>query len=452
MTARAAVILAAGQGTRMKSALPKVLHQVGGRPMVDWSVALARAAGCERIIVVCSPEGQAVQDHISKTLGQDAIAIQDPPLGTGHAVRAAQDALAGFEGQLVVLYGDTPLIPNEAVEALFTELDQGAAVGVLGFEAVDPGAYGRLITNAAGDLEAIVEAKDATTDQLAVTQCNSGVMAADAKTMFDLLAQVTNENAKGEYYLTDIVGLARDAGDTCRAVNCDETDVLGVNSRVELAQAERAFQDKIRAKMLVDGVTMTAPETVFFSYDTQIANDVIIEPSVVFAPGVSVATGARIRAFSHLEGATVGSGCEIGPYVRLRPGAVLESDVKIGNFVEVKQTRMGRGAKANHLAYLGDGDVGSGANIGAGTIFCNYDGFLKYQTKVGNNAFVGSNSSLVAPVSIGDGAYVGSGSVVTKDVEANALAVARGRQMQKSGWATSFRDKMAAIKAARKKG
>jgi bifunctional UDP-N-acetylglucosamine pyrophosphorylase/glucosamine-1-phosphate N-acetyltransferase len=452
MAARAAVILAAGQGTRMRSALPKVLHQVGGRPMVDWSVALARAVGCEHIIVVCSPSGEAVQEHISKTLGPDAIAIQDPPLGTGHAVRAAQDALGDFEGQLVVLYGDTPLIPNEAVEDLFVELDRGAAVGVLGFEAADPGAYGRLITNSAGDLEAIVEAKEATPDELDVTLCNSGVMAASAATMFNLLERVTNDNAKGEYYLTDIVGLARQADDKCRAVKCDEADVLGVNSRVELAQAELAFQNKTRARLLTEGVTMTAPETVFFSHDTQVANDVIIEPGVVFAPGVSVETGVRIRAFSHLEGATVATGCEIGPYARLRPGAVLERDVRIGNFVEVKQTRMGQGAKANHLAYLGDGDVGSGANIGAGTIFCNYDGFLKYQTKVGKKAFVGSNSSLVAPVSIGDGAYVGSGSVVTKDVDANALAVARGRQMQKSGWATSFRDKMAAIKAAKKKG
>ena len=452
MTARAAVILAAGQGTRMRSALPKVLHPVGGRPMVDWSVALAHAVGCERIIVVCSPSGQAVQDHVAKTLGADAIAIQDPPLGTGHAVGAAQTALDGFDGQLVVLYGDTPLIPADAVEALFAELDQGAAVGVLGFDAAEPGAYGRLITSASGDLDAIVEAKEATPEQLEVTLCNSGVMAAQASTMFDLLSRVTNDNAKGEYYLTDIVALSREGGQTCRAVRCDEADVLGVNSRVELAQAEHAFQTKARHRFLTEGVTMTAPETVFFSYDTEIENDVLIEPGVVFAPGVTVKTGTRIRAYSHLEGAHVASGCEIGPYGRLRPGAQLEQGVKVGNFVEVKKTRMGAGAKANHLAYLGDGDVGAGANIGAGTIFCNYDGFLKYQTKVGDHAFVGSNSSLVAPVSIGSGAYVGSGSVITKDVEADALAVARGRQMQKPAWATSFRDKMAAIKAARKKG
>ncbi|MEL6727262.1 MAG: bifunctional UDP-N-acetylglucosamine diphosphorylase/glucosamine-1-phosphate N-acetyltransferase GlmU [Pseudomonadota bacterium] len=452
MARRAAVILAAGQGTRMRSSLPKVLHQVGGRAMIDWSVALAQAVGCDRVVVVCSPSGQAVQDHITRTIGAEAIAIQDPPLGTGHAVRAAQEALSDFEGELVVLYGDTPLIPASAVDALFQELEDGAAIGVLGFEAAEPGAYGRLITTDNGDLDAIVEAKEATPEQLDVAFCNSGVMAAQASAMFGLLSKVTNENAKGEYYLTDIVALAREAGQTCRAVSCDETDVLGVNSRVELAQAEEAFQAKARRAFLMAGVTMTAPETVFFSHDTQIENDVVLEPGVVFAPGVSVKTGARIRAFSHLEGATVAENCEIGPYARLRPGATLEQGVKVGNFVEIKNTRMGEGAKANHLAYLGDGDVGAGANIGAGTIFCNYDGFLKYKTKIGKNAFVGSNSSLVAPVTIGDGAYIGSGSVITKDVEADSLAVARGKQFGKSGWATRFRDRMAEIKAAKKKG
>ncbi len=452
MPKRAAVILAAGQGTRMRSSLPKVLHPVAGRAMVDWSVALAEAVGCEKIIVVCSPAGAAVQNHVAKTLGEGAIAIQDPPLGTGHAVLAAKDALAGFEGELVVLYGDTPLIPSDAIEALFGELQSGADVGVLGFEAADPGAYGRLIMSEAGDLDAIVEAKEATPEQLEVSFCNSGVMAASADKMFELLSQVTNDNAKGEYYLTDIVGLANAAGGTCRSVACDEADVLGVNSRVELAEAEASFQAKTRQAFLTAGVTMTAPETVYFSYDTALENDVTLEPHVVFGPGVTVRSGATVRAFSHLEGADVASDCSIGPYVRLRPGSVLEEGVKIGNFVEVKNTHMGPGAKASHLAYLGDGEIGGEANIGAGTIFCNYDGFLKYKTTVGKGAFVGSNSSLVAPVTIGDGAFVGSGSVITKDVEANALSVARGRQMSKSGWATQFRDKMAAIKAAKKKG
>lgn len=452
MSARAAVILAAGQGTRMRSSLPKVLHHVGGRAMLDWSIDLARRVGCETIIVVASPSGEAVQAHVREVLGENALAIQDPPMGTGHAVKCARAALAGFDGELVVLYGDTPLIPALAVEHLFEEIEGGAAVGVLGFEAEMPGAYGRLICDESGDLNAIVEAREATPEQLDVTLCNSGVMAAPAIKMFTLLERVTNENAKGEYYLTDIVGLAREDGGKCRAVSCAEDDVLGVNSRVELAQAEHAFQTRRRAELLVSGVTMTAPETVFFSYDTLIEPDVIIEPHVVFGPGVHVRSGARIKAFSHLEGARVDENCDVGPFARLRPGTELLAGAKIGNFVEVKNTRVGKGAKASHLSYLGDGEIGAEANIGAGTIFCNYDGFLKYQTRIGKGAFIGSNSSLVAPVEIGDGAFIGSGSVVTKDVAANALAVARGRQKEVPGWATAFRDKMAAIKAAKKKG
>ncbi|MEM1147940.1 MAG: bifunctional UDP-N-acetylglucosamine diphosphorylase/glucosamine-1-phosphate N-acetyltransferase GlmU [Pseudomonadota bacterium] len=451
MGKRAAVILAAGQGTRMRSSLPKVLHPVGGRPMLDWSIALAQAVGCERIIVVCGPANPLVQEHVATALGPEAVAIQDPPLGTGHAVSAAHPALKDFDGEVVVLYGDTPLIPTDAIEALFDALQSGASIGVLGFETANPGAYGRLVTRADGGLEAIVEAREATPDQLAIGFCNSGVVAASAATLFERLSEVGNENAKGEYYLTDIVALARAAGQDCRAVECQQDDVLGVNSQLELAQAEQAFQTKMRTAFLAGGVTMTALETVYFSYDTQIQSDVMIEPYVIFGPGVQVASGAQIRGFSHLEGTVISSGCVVGPFARLRPGAVLEDDVRVGNFVEVKQTRMGQGAKANHLAYLGDGEVGARANLGAGTIFCNYDGFLKYQTKIGAGAFVGSNSALVAPVSIGERAYIGSGSVITKDVEPDALAVARGRQIQKSGWATAFRDKMTAIKAAKKK-
>lgn len=452
MANRAAVILAAGQGTRIRSSLPKVLHPVGGRPLVDWSIALAQSVGCERIIVVCSPNAESLQSHVASQLGEESIALQDPPLGTGHAVLQAQAALGDFDGDLIVLCGDVPLIRSETVEALFAEVQAGAAVGVLGFEAADAGAYGRLITDADGNLEAIVEAKEATPEQLAVSFCNSGVIAARSGAMFELLSRVTNDNVKGEYYLTDIIGLARAAGGTCRTVSCHEADVMGINTRAQLAEAEAAFQVRKRSEVFEAGVTMTAPETVFFRHDTVIENDVTIEPNVVFGPGVTVRSGARVRAFSHLEGADIGAGCSIGPYVRLRPGAVLEPGVKIGNFVEVKNTRMGEGAQASHLAYLGDGEIGAGANIGAGTIFCNYDGFLKYKTKVGKGAFVGSNSALVAPVTIGDGAFIGSGSVITKNVEANALAVARGKQMQKAGWATAFRDKMAAVKAAKKKG
>ena len=451
MSLRAAVILAAGQGTRMRSAVPKVLHKVAGKAMLDWSISLAESVGCEDIFVVCSPSGAAVQEYVTERLGAQAVIIQEPALGTGHAVRCAAPALAQYSGDVVVLYGDTPLIPPSAVEDLFGQLADGAAVGVLGFDAERPGAYGRLVTDDTGALEAIVEAKEATEQELAITLCNSGVMAAPTSQMFSLLENVTNENAKQEYYLTDIVGLARKAGLQCAAVKCAEDEVLGVNSRLELAAAEAVFQAKRRQELLLSGVTMTAPETVFLSHDTQIAPDVEIEPHVVFGPGVEVQPGARIRAFSHLEGAKIGPGCEVGPYARLRPGAVLESKVKIGNFVEVKNTTLHRAAKANHLAYLGDGEVGAEANIGAGTIFCNYDGFLKHKTKVGARAFIGSNSALVAPVEIGDGAIIGSGSVITKSVASNSLAVGRARQIERSDWATSFRDRMSAIKAARAK-
>lgn len=452
MTARAAIILAAGQGTRMKSDLPKVLHSVGGRPMLDWSIALAESVGCERIVVVCSANGHAVHTHVKSRLGEDAIAIQDPPLGTGHAVRCAEDALAGFEGHVAVLYGDTPFISQGDLETLLESLEAGPAVGVLGFEAEEPGAYGRLIASQDGGLEAIVEARDATPEQLEINLCNSGVMVGAARDMFAMLARVKKNALKQEYYLTDLVEIARTDGQTCALHVCAEQDVLGVNSRLELSRAEAIFQAKKRDELMLSGVTMTAPETVFFSHDTTIEPDVTIEPNVVFGLGVTVETGASIRAFSHLEGATVAGGAVIGPFARLRPGAEIGEDCRVGNFVEVKNTVMETGAKANHLSYLGDGDVGAGANIGAGTIFCNYDGFLKYRTKIGKGAFVGSNSALVAPVEIGDGAMVGSGSVITKNVEAGALAVARGTLVSKSGWATRFRDKMAAVKAAKKQG
>lgn len=451
MGQRAAIILAAGQGTRMKSSRPKVLHEVAGRAMLDWSIALAESVGCAPIVVVTSPGAPAVAAHVEARLGRASVAIQDPALGTGHAVRCGLPALDGFEGDVVVLYGDTPLIPADAVERLFQALDHGDALGVLGFEAADPGAYGRLVQNEEGDLEAIVEASEATPDQLAITLCNSGVMAGRADTLSSLLMRITNDNAKGEYYLTDAVGLARADGLGCRVAVCSETDVLGVNSRVELAAAEAAFQASRRRALMEAGVTMQAPETVYLSHDTQIAPDVLLEPHIVFGPGVSIASGARIRAFSHIEGAQIGEACEVGPYARLRPGAVLEASVKIGNFVELKKTHMARGAKANHLAYLGDGRVGEAANIGAGTIFCNYDGYTKNLTEIGAGAFIGSNSALVAPVQIGEGAYVGSGSVITGNVAADALSVARARQVDRPGWAAAFRARMSALLAGKGK-
>ena len=450
--ARAAVILAAGKGTRMKSSLPKVMHAVGGRAMLDWSIGLAREVGCSQLVVIAHPSQQVLIDHVAGLPGDIPVAFQDPPMGTGHAVRCAEAALEGFEGDLVILYGDSPLVPARAIEELFGALEDGASIGVLGFDAADPGLYGRLITSGHGELEAIVEAREATPEQLDVTLCNSGVMAGKASDMFRLLHKVTNDNAKGEYYLTDLVGLARAEGARCQAVRCDEEDLIGCDSRADLAEAEAIFQSRRRREAMADGVTLVAPETVFFAWDTMIGPDVVIEPNVVFGPGVTVEIGARIRAFSHLEGARVGPGASVGPYARLRPGAVLEKDAFVGNFVEVKNVRMGEGAKASHLSYLGDGEVGTDANIGAGTIFCNYDGFFKYRTNIGAGAFVGSNSALVAPVTIGEGAYIGSGSVITKDVEANSLAVARGKQVGRQGWATAFRDKMAARKAASKKG
>lgn len=438
---RAAIILAAGQGTRMKSPLPKVLHPVGHRAMLDHAIDAAQALGCERIVVVVGTHSPQVHDHVVARLGEAAIAVQDPPLGTGHAVRAAEAALAGFEGEVVVTYGDVPLLKAADIAPVFG----GQGVTVIGFEARDPGAYGRLVMD--GDtLSAITEAKEASPEVLAITTCNSGVMAAPAGLLFSLLGEVTNTNAKGEYYLTDVVELARKRGAATRAVMAGEDAVMGVNAQSELAQAEALFQSVQRDAFLAAGVTMSAPETVHFAWDTEIGAGTVIEPFVVFGPGARVAEGARIRSFSHIEGASVATGAEVGPYARLRPGATLGEGVKVGNFVEVKNVTMAAGAKANHLSYLGDGSVGEGANIGAGTIFCNYDGYNKARTEIGAGAFVGSNSALVAPVSIGAGAIVGSGSVIVEDVPADAMALGRGRQVNKPGAGAAFRDKAKAKK------
>jgi len=443
--ARAAIILAAGQGTRMKSPLPKVLHPVGGRAMLDHAIDAAEALGCQRIVVVVGTHSPEVRAHVVRRLGEDAVAIQDPPLGTGHAVRAAEQILAGFDGEVVVTYGDVPLLKAADIEPVFNT----DGVTVIGFEARDPGAYGRLILEGE-TLVAITEAKEASPEVLAVTACNSGVMAAPAALLFSLLADVTNDNAKGEYYLTDVVELARKAGHSTRAVFAAEDSVMGVNAQAELAQAEALFQKVQRETFMAAGVTMAAPDTVHFAWDTQVGGGTVIEPFVVFGPGAVIEGGARIRSFSHVEGARVASGAEVGPYARLRPGADLAKGVKIGNFVEVKNVKMAEGAKANHLAYLGDGSVGAGANLGAGTIFCNYDGFNKARTAVGAGAFVGSNSSLVAPVTIGEGAIVASGSVITEDVPADALAFGRARQTTKPNAGATFREKAKTQKEAAK--
>jgi len=458
MIARAAVILAAGQGTRMKSPLPKMLHKVGGRTLADRAIDVAEALGCERIVVVVGAKSPALREHVRARLGDRAVAIQDPPLGTGHAVLAAREALAGFEGDVVFGNGDHPLMTAETLQRLFDLRAAGADVGVLGFQPDDPGlfpfvaSWGRLIGDSSGALEKIVEAKDCTPEELAAPGRNLGFYVASAKTLFELLAQVTNDNAQGEYYVTDIVGVARARGLKVLTSACSDGAVaIGVNSQADLAKAEAGFQAARRRALMEAGVQMPDPESVHLSFDTEVAAGATVEPFVVFAPGVTVETGAVIRSFSHLEGAVVRSGALVGPYARLRPGADIGEEAHIGNFVEVKKVKVGKGAKANHLAYLGDGSVGAGANIGAGTIFCNYDGFDKHDTHVGAGAFIGSNTALVAPVTVGEGAYTGSGSVITRDVAANALALERGDQTEKPGWAARFRERKLAERAAKAK-
>ena len=450
MTARAAVILAAGQGTRMKSPIPKMLHRVGGRTLLDRVIDTVLETGCERVVVVVGTHSPEVRRLVEVRLGPAAVAVQDPPLGTGHAVLAAGPALADFDGDVMVVNGDCPLLQPVDIDPLFSLRSSGTDLGLLGFRPADPLLYGRIIAASDGHVLRIVEARDATPEELSVRACYAGMLCADRTRLFGWLSRLTNANAKGEYYLTEAIAIAAADGALVRAHYAPESAVMGADTPVQLAQAEAIFQNRRRAHFLAEGVVMPAPDTVHFSWDTRIEAGVQVEPYVVFAPGVSIASGAVIRAFSHLEGARVGPGALIGPYARLRPGADIGEDVHIGNFVEVKKVRLDRGAKANHLAYLGDGTVGAGANIGAGTIFCNYDGFDKYETHVGPGAFIGSNTSIVAPRSIGAGAITGSGSVIVRDVPDDALAVARGEQSNKAGWAAAFRARKSAEKAARK--
>jgi bifunctional UDP-N-acetylglucosamine pyrophosphorylase/glucosamine-1-phosphate N-acetyltransferase len=451
MSARAAVIMAAGHGTRMKSATPKVLHKVGGRTLVDRVIDAVQAAGCERVHVVVGPTGP-VRQHVEARLGAAAAVVQDPPLGTGHAVLCAKAALGDFAGDVLVVNGDCPLLQAEDLEPLFALREKGAALALMGFEPVDPLLYGRILRGADGHVIRVVEPSQASEDEEAVRLCNAGMYLAGRDDLFRWLSRVDNDNPKGEYFLTGIIAEATHEEALVRAHVAPESAVMGADTPMQLAQAEAVFQARRREFFLAQGVAMTAPETVFFAWDTQVGPGAAIEPYVVFAPGVQVASGAVIRAFSHLEGAVVEAGALVGPYARLRPGAVIGPDAHIGNFVEVKNVTVGAGAKANHLSYLGDGSVGAGANIGAGTIFCNYDGFFKYETHVGENAFVGSNTALVAPVRVGAGAYTGSGSVITRDVAADALALERSPQAEKPGWAARFREAMGAKKKAAKGG
>jgi bifunctional UDP-N-acetylglucosamine pyrophosphorylase / glucosamine-1-phosphate N-acetyltransferase len=438
--ARAAIILAAGQGTRMKSELPKVLHEVGGRAMLDWAIAAATQTHAQRTIVVAGKHAPSVGEHAVKAMGPGAAVVQDPPLGTAHAVRAAEAALQGFDGDVIILYGDAPFVPAERIEAMFALRAARGGLVVLGFDAANPAGYGRLIEAADGTLERIVEHKDATEAERKLTLCNSGVLCADAKVLFQLLSMVRNDNAKGEYYLTDIIGLGRSAGFKTHIVRGPESDAMGVNSKIELAAAEAAFQQRARIAAMEAGVTLIDPATVFFQYDTEIAPDVVIEPNVYFGKGVKIAKGARIKAFCHIEGAEVGEGANIGPHARLRPGAKLGAGVKIGNFVEIKNATFGPKAQASHLTYVGDADVGARANLGAGTITCNYDGFAKHRTTIGEDVFIGSDTALIAPVTVGARAYTGTGSVITKNVPEGALAVARTRQQNYEGWADANRE------------
>ncbi len=445
----AVILLAAGQGTRMNSELPKVLHPLAGFPLIAHALAAARAVEPERSIVVTGHGADAVA-AAARALDADVRVVrQEEQLGTAHAVQQAAPELAGFEGDAIVLYGDTPFVRPETLAAMLDARAAGAGVVVLGFEAADPGGYGRLVLDAGGRLAAIVEAKDADAATRAIRLCNSGLLAADAATLLDLLGEVGNANAKGEFYLTDVVALARARGLETAVITCPESETLGVNSRADLAAAEAAFQARARAEAMANGATLTDPASVFFALDTVVGRDVVIGPGVVFGPEVTVESGATIHAFCHLEGCHVSRGAKIGPFARLRPGAEIAEDVHIGNFVEIKNAVVEEGAKANHLSYIGDARVGRGANIGAGTITCNYDGVFKHRTDIGARAFVGSNSALVAPVTIGDGALIAAGSVITEDVPAGALAVARGRQTLKPGLGARIIDRLRALKSGK---
>ena len=440
----AVIILAAGAGTRMQSDLPKVLHQVAHAPLVAHAIASTAELTPSRFVVVTGHGADAVEAEVSNFLPEASFARQEERLGTGHAVAQARPALEGFAGKALVLFGDTPFVKPETLSRM---LASDADITVLGFEAANPKGYGRLVLGADGFLDRIVEQKDANAAEDAVTLCNSGVMCVAVPQMFDLIDRIDNTNASGEYYLTSLPEIGNAQGLKTAVVTCEEAETLGVNSRTDLAKAEALFQSRARSELLANGVSLHAPDTVFLAQDTVIGRDAVIEANVVFGPGVTVESDARIRAFSHLEGCHVSAGAIVGPYARLRPGAEIGPDAKVGNFVEIKSADIQAGAKVNHLSYVGDATVGEAANIGAGAITCNYDGVMKHRTEIGERAFVGSNSSLVAPVTIGKQALVGSGSVITQNVPDGALAIGRGDQVNKPGLAIRLMDRLRAIKA-----
>ncbi len=434
------IVLAAGEGVRMRSSRPKVLHAVAGRPMIAHALAAAREAGAADVAVVVGPDRNDVAEAARQAAPGVEVFVQTERRGTAHAVLAAREAIARGYDDILVTYADIPLLRGATLEALRAGLAEGSDLVALGFAPADPTGYGRLIERD-GRLVAIREHKDASEAERLARLCNAGPVTFGGAVALSMLEAVTPDNAQKEYYLTDLVEIAFARGLGARAIEADEAEVMGVNDRVQLAAAEAAMQARLRRRAMIEGATLIAPETVFLSFDTAIGRDVLIEPHVVFGPGVAIDDGAIIHAFSHLEGARVAKGASIGPYARLRPGADVAAKAKVGNFVEIKNATIETGAKVNHLTYIGDARIGAGANIGAGTITCNYDGFGKYKTDIGAFAFIGSNSSLVAPVKIGDGAYIGSGSVVTRDVDADALAVARGRQEAYPGWAKAFRER-----------
>ena len=430
------IILAAGKGTRMESDLPKVLHHLAGAPMLLHVMSSSATLEPERLVIIAGHGADAV-GAVARDYSETAqVVLQSEQLGTGHAVSQAKSALADCTGDVIVLYGDTPFVRPETLQALLAAR-KTADIVLLGFQAANAGRYGRLVMQGSA-VSRIVEYKDASEQERAITFCNSGVICAKADVLFSLLEAVGNDNASKEYYLTDIVQLANDRNLSVAAVHCDEAETMGINSRAELAQAEASFQSRTRMEMMALGVSLTAPETVYFAYDTVLGRDSQVEPNVVFGPGVTVENGAHIRAFSHLEGCHISSGAVVGPYARLRPGTELAENVRIGNFVEIKNARIEDGAKVNHLSYIGDANIGEASNIGAGTVTCNYDGVGKHHTEIGASVFIGSNTMLVAPVTVGDAAMTASGSVITKNVEPGALAIARSEQSNKPGLAVKL--------------
>lgn len=439
MTAKdtAVIILAAGKGTRMKSKTPKVLHKICGKSMIGHVIDTAIQLAPQKILTVLSGGMKEVEEAITK---ESKVVIQQRQLGTGDAVKPALKELEGFKGNVLVLYADTPLITRETLLHMLYKLGETDIV-VLGFRPEDPAEYGRLVINEAGTLEKIIEYKDASDSERMISLCNSGVMAAKAEIMQELVGKIDNKNAKGEYYLTDVISLAKESNYSCGYVEGNEDEVLGVNNRVQLSEAEYIFQQRLRYSAMLEGATLIDPGSIYLSHDTRLDEDVIVHPNVSFGPGVWVESNVEIKPFCHIEGARIKSGARLGPFARIRPDTEIGADAHIGNFVEIKKSKIGKDVKIGHLSYIGDAEIGASTNIGAGTVTCNYDGYNKYKTTIGKSVFVGSNSALIAPVTIGDKAFIGAGSTITKHIEADSLAVARNRQINKENWAKSFRKK-----------